>query len=135
MEITIETIFRILVAIIVSVFIIYLANYYYQKAKVDIPSIENEKNIQIILVKNNDDVAKAIYGCYSLGNFGKLKQRIDCYIMKIQTKNLDDNIIRNILFENFTIGDVYEKISFGSLSENTTILVYYFNGYVRFIII
>lgn len=134
MEFVIETIFKIIIMVVVSAIIIYLTNYYYQKAKIDIPTDEKGE-LQIFLIKSNEDMAKAIYGCYSYGNFGKLKQKVDCYIVKIQTNNLNDDEIRKILFENFTVGDIYEKISFGNLVENTTILVFYYNGYVRFKII
>lgn len=135
MELAVELIFRIFIAIVATTLIIFLINYYYQKAKIDIPSSNQEKEIQVISIKNDEDMAKAIYGCYSFGNFGKLKQRIDCFIAKIQTNNLDDNNIRNILFNNFSLGDIYEKITFRNLVENTTLLIYYLDGYVRFRII
>lgn len=135
MEFAIETIFKIAILVVVTLVIIHLLIYYYQKAKIDLPDTKLHNKLQIILVRHDEDVAKAIYGCYSLGGFGKLKQELDCYIMKIQTSNLNDYNIRKILFENFSLGDVYEKITFSNLAENTTILVYYSNGYIKFRII
>jgi len=133
MELAIETFFRIVVAIFVTLVIIFLINYYYQKSKVELPINVNQNSLQIYNITSEYDLAKIIYGCYSQSNFGKISNRIDCYIIKINV-TIDNQKVRNILFNNFSLGDVYEKIDFSKLNNNV-LLVYYENGLVRFRVI
>jgi len=133
MELAVETLFRIIIAVFVALVVIFIVSYYYQKSKVEVPIKTDKEGLQVSDVYSEYDMAKVIYGCYYQSNFGKATNRIDCYIVKIRT-SLDDTLIRNILFKNFSLGDVYEKVDFSRL-VNSVVLVYYENGLVRFRII
>jgi len=134
MELAIETFFRIVIAIFVTMIVIFLVNYYYQKMiKVKLPVSTNRGGLQIFDINSDYDLAKVIYGCYSQSNFGEISNRVDCYIIKINT-TINDQNVSNILFNDFGLGNVYENIDFSSLN-NDVLLVYYENGLVRFTVV
>ncbi len=133
MELAIETLFRIVVAIVIATLIIYLASFYYQRSKIKLPINSTESNLQIYDVYSEYELAKVIYGCYLQSNFGKVDHRIDCYIVKVHSY-LNNQKVREILFKDYGLGDVYQKVDFSNL-KGDVLLVYYDKGLVRFVVI
>jgi len=114
---------------IIAVVVVAVLLLKYTNVPVKIPVEDtNQSDLQVMEVLNEGDLAKAIYGCYSMANFGESNRKVSCYILNIKSDINWDNTDK--IVNGFGIrSDVYEK---PTIRPGDIYIIYYEPYKIRF---
>ena len=96
--------------------------------KVDLPLPKsNNTELQTLVIKSDLDMAKAIYSCYSISNFGVSKKPLNCFILKIES-DIDWDYVKEMLKKKGISEKAYET---KELYGGDVAILYYDGSIIR----